>query len=445
MTRRPSPAPEDSTMRTLATLRAAASLLVVAVALTVAPGAAAAATELTMYYPIAVGGPIPKLIDGMIAEFEKAHPDITVKAVYAGNYDDTRVRALAAIRGNQPAQLSVLFSIDLFELIDQDAIVPIDELVTAADRSWLESFYPALMENSRYGGKTWGIPFQRSTIVLYWNKDAFKEAGLDPNRPPASWADMVETGKRLVKKDASGNVTRYGLMIPSTGYPYWMFQALARQNGEVLMNQDGNRTFFDKPAVVEALELWRDFGGKHGVMPRGTVEWGTLREAFLQSRTAMMWHTTGNLTAVRKDAKFDFGVAMLPAAKQRGTPTGGGNFYVFKKASPAERKAALTFIKWMTAPERAAQWSIETGYVGVTKDAYETPALKKYTAEFPAAAVARDQFQYAVAEFSVHENARVKKFLDDAIQAALTGGKEPKAALGEAQAQAERVLSRYRR
>jgi sn-glycerol 3-phosphate transport system substrate-binding protein len=445
MTRRSAPAREETTMRMLATLRSAAVLAAVAAALTLGAGAARAATELTMYYPIAVGGPIPRLIDSMIADFEKTHPDIKVKAVYAGNYDDTRVRALAAIRGNQPAQLSVLFSIDLFELIDQDVIVPIDELTTTADRSWLESFYPALMENSRYGGKTWGIPFQRSTIVLYWNKDAFKEAGLDPGRPPATWAEMVEMGRRLVKRDASGNVTRYGLMIPSTGYPYWMFQALARQNGEVLMNQDGNRTYFDKPAVVEALELWRDLGGKHGVMPRGTVEWGTLREAFLQGKTAMMWHTTGNLTPVRKDAKFDFGVAMLPAAKQRGTPTGGGNFYVFKTASPAERKAALTFIRWMTSPERAAQWSIETGYVGVTKDAYETGALKKYTAEFPAAAVARDQFQYAVAEFSVHENARVKKFLDDAIQAALTGGKEPKAALAEAQAQAERVLARYRR
>jgi len=213
----------------------------------------------------------------------------------------------------------------------------------------------------------------------------------------------------------------------------------------VLMNPDGNRTFFDKPAVVDALEFWRDLGGKHGIMPRGTVEWGTLREAFLQGKTAMMWHTTGNLTAVRKDAKFDFGVAMLPASKMRGSPTGGGNFYIFKKASPAEKKAALTFIKWMTAPERAAQWSIETGYVAVTKDAYNTAALKKYVAEFPPAAVARDQFQYAVAEFSVHENARVKKLLDDAIQASLTGGKEPKAALTEAQAQAERVLARYRR
>jgi sn-glycerol 3-phosphate transport system substrate-binding protein len=99
----------------------------------------------------------------------------------------------------------------------------------------------------------------------------------------------------------------------------------------------------------------------------------------------------------------------------------------------------------MTSPERAAQWSIETGYVAVTRAAYETPALRKYVAEFPAAAVARDQFQHAVAEFSVHENARVKKLLDDAIQAVLTGGKEPAAALGEAQAGAERILARYRR
>lgn len=406
---------------------------------------ARAATELTMYYPIAVGGPIPKLIDSMIAEFEQGHPDVKVKAVYAGNYDDTRNKALAALKAGQPVQLSVLFSIDLFELIDQGVIVPFDDLLTAADKPWLDSFYPGLMENSRTKGKTWGIPFQRSTIVLYWNKDAFKEAGLDPNKPPATWGDMVEMSRRLVQKDGSGNVTRYGVMIPSTGYPYWMFQALARENGEVLMNQDGNRTFFDKPAVVEALAFWRDLGGKHGVMPKGTVEWGTLREAFLQGKTAMMWHTTGNLTPVRAAAKFDFGVAMLPASKRRGSPTGGGNFYIFKKASPEERKAALAFIKWMTAPAQAARWSIETGYMGVTRAAYDTPALKKYVAEFPAAAVARDQLQHAVAELAVHENARVKKLLDDAIQAALTGGKEPRAALAEAQAGAERILSRYRR
>ena len=148
-----------------------------------------AAVELNMYYPVAVGGPITKVIDDMIAEFEKGNPDIKVKAVYAGNYDDTRVKALAAIKANQPVQLSVLFSIDVFELIDQDVIVPFDEFATSAeDKQWLASFYPALMENSKAKGKIWGVPFQRSTIVLYHNKDVFKEAASTRTnrRPPGT-------------------------------------------------------------------------------------------------------------------------------------------------------------------------------------------------------------------------------------------------------------------
>ena len=421
-------------------------LLGLALAVAVLGGTVAhAAVELNMYYPVAVGGPITKVIDDMIAEFEKANPDIKVKAVYAGNYDDTRVKALAAVKANQPVQLSVLFSIDVFELIDQDVIVPFDEFATSAeDKQWLASFYPALMENSKAKGKIWGIPFQRSTIVMYHNKDAFKEAGLDPNKPPATWDEMVATAQKLTKKDASGNVTRWGVHIPSTGYAYWMFQALCIQNGQVLMNQDGNKTNFDHPDVIEALQYWRDLAAKHKVMPEGTIDWGTLRQKFLEGATAMMWHTTGNLTAVKEGAKFDFGVSMLPAKKRRGSPTGGGNFYIFKKASAEERKAALKFIKFMTAPELTARWSIATGYVATRADAYKTPTLEKYVAEFPAAAVARDQFQYSVAEFATHENARNKKALDDAIQSVVTGAKPAKDALTAAQQQAERVLKDYR-
>ena len=406
---------------------------------------AQAAVNLNMYYPVAVGGPITKVIDDMIADFEKANPDIKVKAVYAGNYDDTRVKALAALKANQPVQLSVLFSIDVFELIDQGVIVPFDDFATTAeDKKWLASFYPALMANSKAKGKTWGIPFQRSTIVMYHNKDAFKELGLDPNKPPTTWNEMVAMAQKLTKKDAAGNVSRWGLHIPSTGYAYWMFQALCIQNGEELMNQDGNRTYFDKPAVIEAMQFWRDLAVKHKVMPEGTIDWGTLRQKFLEGATAMMWHTTSNLTAVRDGAKFNFGVSMLPASKRLCSPTGGGNFYIFKNASAEERKAALKFIKFMTEPELTAKWSIATGYTATRADAYETNVLKKYVADFPAAAVARDQFKYAVAEFATHENARNKKFLDDAIQSVLTGNKGAKEALTGAQAQAERVLKGYR-
>jgi sn-glycerol 3-phosphate transport system substrate-binding protein len=179
-------------------------------------------------------------------------------------------------------------------------------------------------------------------------------------------------------------------------------------------------------------------------MPEGTVEWGTLRQAFTEGKTAMMWHTTGNLTAVKGSAKFPFGVAMLPASKQRGSPTGGGNFYLFKKTTPEERKAALAFVKFMTAPERAADWSMATGYVATSPAAYDTPKLKDYAVTFPPAVVARDQFQYATPELSTFQTGRVRKLLDDAIQASLTGQKQPAVALKAAQAEAEKLLKPYR-
>ena len=208
------------------------------------------------------------------------------------------------------------------------------------------------------------MPFQRSTIVLYYNKDAFKEAGLDPEKPPANWEEMQAFAEKLTKRDASGNTTQWGVQIPSSGFPYWLFQGLTTPAGAILMNQAGDRTFYDKPEVTEALQYWVDLSRKHKVHPPGIVEWGTTPKDFFERKVAMMWTTTGNLTNVKANAKFPFGVGMLPAHKRRGSPTGGGNFYISKKASAAEQNAAFQFIKWITTPERAAQWSIDTGYVG---------------------------------------------------------------------------------
>jgi len=232
-------------------------------------------------------------------------------------------------------------------------------------------------------------------------------------------------------------------MIPSTGYPYWMFQALAKQNGEVLMDKDGKKTFFNKKGVVSALQYWFDLSHKYAAMPKGTIEWGTLRQNFLDGKTAIMWHSTGNLTAVKKAANFNFGVAMLPAMKMRGTPTGGGNFYIFKNSTEKEKEASLKLIKFMTSPKRSAQWSIKTGYIGISPAAYKTEALKRYVKEFPPAKVARDQLKFATAELSTYQTGRVRKLLNDAIQAALTGKKTPKAALDDAQKRATILLKDY--
>jgi len=406
---------------------------------------AQAPVEVSFFYPVAVGGPITKIIDGYVADFEKENPGIKLKPIYSGSYQESITKALTAVKSGDPPVTSILLSTDMFTLIDEDAIVPFDDLVkTADDQAWLKSFYPGFMENSQTGGKTWGIPFQRSTIVLYYNKDAFKEAGLDPNKPPGTWTEMADYAQKLTKRDASGKVTQWGVQIPSSGFPYWLFQGLAIENGVNLMNTAGTETYYDRPEVIAALQYWVDLVKKQKVHPEGIVEWGTTPKDFFERTVAMMWTTTGNLTNVRSNAKFDFGVAMLPANKQRGSPTGGGNFYLFKKSTPAQREAAFKFIKWVTTPQRAAQWGIDTGYVAVRADAWDTPAMKQYVAGFPPAAVARDQLPYAKAELSTHDNQRVTKALNDGLQAALTGTKTPAQAMQDAQREADRILRAYK-
>lgn len=401
-------------------------------------------TEISFYYPIAVGGPLGKVIDQFAADFEAENPTIKVKPVYAGTYQESLVKALTAAKSGQPPTMAVLLSTDMFTLIDQGAIATVSELATTAeDKKWLGSFYPAFMLNSQTPGKVWGVPFQRSTIVQFWNKELFKEAGLDPEKGPANWDQLVEMSKKLTKTDANGNVTQWGVKIPATGFPYWLFQGLATANGATLMNVEGNKTAFDEPAVVEALQYWVDLSTKHKVHPTGVVEWGTTPKDFLEKKAAIIWTSTGNLTNLRTNATFPFGVGVLPAKKRQGSPTGGGNIYFFKKNTPEQMAAAVKFAKFLTQPQRAATWSVATGYVGVSPASWETPEMKKYATDVPASMVARDQLQHAVAELSTHENQRVTKALNDAIQAALTGAKPPAQALKEAQAEATRILKPF--
>lgn len=406
---------------------------------------AAPATELQFYFPVSVGGPITKIIDSYAADFMKENPDIHVSPVYAGSYVDTLTKTITATRSGQGPALSLTLAVDAYTLVDSDLIVPIDSVATSAEeKAWLAGFYPAFLRNGQIGGHTWGVPFQRSTIVMYWNKDAFREVGLDPEHAPATWEEMVSAAQRLTKRNGN-DVNRWGIQIPGTGFAYWLYQALAIQAGKELANADGNKVFFDDPACVEALQFWIDLTSKWHVHPSGIVDWATTPRDFLEGRVAMIWHTTGNLSNIRANAKFPFGVAMLPKHKRGGSPTGGGNFHLFKSASPEQRKAAIRLLRWLTSPERAAQWCIDTGYVATRPDAWETAAMKNYAAGFPAAAVARDQLALAVPELSTHDNQRVTKVLDDELQAALIGTRPAKTALANAQSAATRILRPYAR
>ncbi|MGG6108573.1 ABC transporter substrate-binding protein [Pantoea allii] len=402
---------------------------------------AADPVKLQMYYPIAVGGEISHTVEALVADFEKIHPEVSIQPVYTGDYATTVTKALTAFRGGNAPQMAVIGDIEAYSLMDAGAIVAASDLAKDDDgKKWIDSFYPAFLRH--INGKVWGVPFQRSTVVLYWNKQAFEKAGLDADTPPANWQQVVDFGKKLVVKDGD-NVSQWGIEIPTTPNGYWVFQGFAATNGAHLDNGKGTAVYFNTPKNSETLQWLADLGQKEGVSPKGAIAWGTTPQDFLSGKTAMMVTTTGNLSVVRKNAKFPFGIAMLPEKTQRGSPTGGGNLYVFKNASAAQQKAAMEFIRWVTAPEQAARWSIATGYVATSPAAWETPAMKAYVKQVPQALVAREQLKYAQPELSTYNSVQIQEALNHAIEAAITQAKTPAKALEAAQKQADRLLKAY--
>ncbi len=404
------------------------------------PTAAVAQTKIEMLYPIAVGGPLEAVINGLVADFEAEHPEIDVNAVYAGGYNDVRVAAQISVEAGDPPAVALLQATQMYELIDGGLITPFDDLVqTAEEREWLSSFFPAFMENGRDAeGKTWGIPFQRSTAVQVWNKELFKEAGLDADHAPETWDELVQIASQVQQKTD----VPWGIGIHSSSS--WMFQSLAIQNGITLSSPDGNAVYFSDPAAIEALKWYADLSLVHKVQSPGVIPYGTLNQAFMAGKYAIAWQSTGSLSGLRKNTPFEFGVAMLPANKRLGAATGGANLYIFSDAPEPEQRAAFELIKFLTRPEQAARWTVATGYVAPTSEAWETEQLQKYMADFAGASVARDQLEFAKREFSTFQQGRVYGLLNDAVQEALTGQNEPEAIMTRIQKEADSILTPYR-
>ena len=226
--------------------------------------------------------------------------------------------------------MAVLLSTDVFSLIDDDLIVPIRS-------RWPQYRRPGLARQLLSG-----VPEERpdrrphlGRAVPAFDHRAVLEQGRVPRgRPRSRPAAGHLAGTRRVRRETDATqwqrCTRWGTQIPGTGFTYWLFQALATEAGATLANADGTATDFASPACVEALRYWIDLSAKYQAHPPGIVDWGTTPRDFLEQKAAMIWTTTGNLSNIRANAKFPFGVAMLPADKRRGSPTGGGNFYLFR-------------------------------------------------------------------------------------------------------------------
>ena len=402
----------------------------------------AAKVNLRFPSPVELAGPLAKIIDGLCGEFSSQNPEIKVTPIYGGSYWDCMDKVKVMVLGGNSPDVAVLCKTALFALTDIDAIIPLDEYVEKkGGDAYLSQFYEAFLLNSWSEGKLWSIPFQSSAPLLYYNKDAFREAGLDPNQPPDTWDELTEYAKILTERDAVGDIVCYGLEIPVTDH--WLFGATVMQNGGRLENEPGTEVYFDDDLTVESLQWWVDLANKWEVMPP-FKRFGIASADFVKGATAMMYNSTGSLTFVRKNAPFDLGVAFLPKGKQRAVYSGGGTLFIFKDIPKEHQDAAWEFVDWMTAPDITARWCRETGYLAVKRSAWDLTVMRQFVKEAPQALVALNELEYATREFMPHSFPEMMHILVTAIQDALSGTVSAREALEIAQKKGMKVLEPFR-
>lgn len=427
--------------------RLASAALAAALTLAIGSGAASAATEIEMFFPVPVEGQLAKEMKNLMERFNAEHPDIRAVPVYTGSYDETNIKTRAAIKAGRPPAAVIMSANFVLEYQINGEIQPLDPLVAADGQTadaYMGRFWPALHGNARFAGKIWAVPFHNSTPLLYYNVDHFKAAGLDPKNPPATWAEWVDAAKKLTVRDGD-SIKRYGVMIPGN-YDYlgWIMTALTMSNGGLYYNPEfGGEVYYDAPSTLGALTLIDDMVRKHKVMPDGVTDGKAVSTAFFAGQASMVLLSTGSLSFIRENMKADYGVAFVPRNLRNAVAIGGASLIMPKGLSEAQKKASWTLINWLTSPAVSGHWSRFTGYFAPNRGAYELPEMKDFIARNPDAKVALDQLQYAQSWFATYNTVAVRKALEDEVQAVLSGKKKPAEAVKAAQAKADEIMRPY--
>jgi sn-glycerol 3-phosphate transport system substrate-binding protein len=335
------------------------------------------------------------------------------------------------------------------EYVINNETIPLDPLIErdgTTPAAFMERFWPALRANAMDGGHVYGVPFHNSTALLYYNTDAFKEAGLDAEHPPQTWQDWLDALRKLTRPAGGAAPQRWGLMLPGT-YDYlgWLTSGLAMSNGGEFYNTRwGGEVYYDAPSTTGAVAFLDDLVHKFKVMPEGVLDANAATTAFFTGRTAMMLLSTGSLGFVRENMKLPYKVAFVPRNLVNAAPIGGASLIIPRGNSPERQAAAWRLVNWLTSPEIAAGWSRFTGYFAPNMAAYDLPEMKAYMAEHEDAKVALDQLNLAGRSwFATYNTVGVRKALEDAVQAVLSGKARPAEAMASAQRQADTLMRPY--
>lgn len=422
-------------------------LVLVLAAVLFAPAMARAVTKITFWH--AMSGKRLPAVERIVNGFNEAHPDIQVEAQFMGSYKEVLAKTIAAVKAGNPPHLAQVYEVGLQTMLDSGVIVPVHTLFEEGEVDFGDVVGP-ILDYYSVDGKLYSMPFNSSTAILYYNKDLFKKAGLDPNRPPTTYKELEEMGKKLVESGVVPNAF-------STGWPSWVFeQAHAYHNQFFANNENGRKgrateVLFNGPFGVKYLETMARMA-KEKVYIYGGREYSA-NKAFLAQQIAMLIQSTSSVGSIEAatEGKFEVGTTFLPRFEEypRGNSViGGATLWVLKGHSDADYKAVKEFLKWIIRPEVTAQWHKDTGYFPATNSALKLLMDEGWFSKHPNHLTAFLQVLSGV-KTPMSQGVRLGNFVEirnivqTALEKAFAGTADPKTALDEAAQEANRVLKEY--
>ncbi|GAB7388629.1 ABC transporter substrate-binding protein [Bacillaceae bacterium] len=393
------------------------------------------AVEIDFWYSL--GGKNGEAIEALVNEFNASQDEVKVNATYQGDYYENHAKVMAAIAaGNQP-DVTMVEIASIAAFASAGALQELTPYVQGENGVDLNDYIKGLLGNSYWEGKFYALPFNRSTPLLYVNKDMLKEAGLNPEGPK-TWDELRRFAKALTKKEGEKQI--WGFETP---IDIWFYEALVLQNGGEILSEDGKEVRFHSAKGSEPIKFWQEMITEGSMkMPPGEKynAWEVAETDFVNGNVAMIFTSTGSLNGLLEKADFEVGAAFLPAKESYGVPTGGANLVMLAKSSEEEKEAAWKFMKWLTDTPQTIAWSKQTGYMPVRVSAVESEEMKQYYKEKPQFKVAVDQLKYAKPRPVSPGYKELQEVIMEEIQRAVVGEATAEEALQAAAAKAEKLL-----
>jgi sn-glycerol 3-phosphate transport system substrate-binding protein len=419
------------------------------------PPAEPGITKVNFWHSMAgdIGG---KAIPQMTNDFNASQNTCYVVYSYAGSYDDSLNKLKAGLQSKDTPTVIQLYDIGTRLMVDLNVANPVQEYIDA-EKYDVSDLEPNVLAYYTVNGKQYSMPFNTSTPMLYFNKDMFVKAGLDPANPPKTFDEFTAAAQKLTVKNTDGTTKTYGGAFAIYG---WFFeQFLAVSGGEYVNNGNGRdaaatAATFDSPEGLAILDWWKAMFDE-GILAnfgRTTVD---TRNAFLAGQTAMFIDSTAVLRGMMDGAagKFEIGTAFLPrpneeALTKYGTIIGGGSLWIIKDRPQAEKDCAWEYIKFMASAPQQAYWQTMSGYFPIRKTAYTEKLAVDWMAKYPPFITAINQL-HAAPNTRVTNGGLIGVFpearatIETTIEDVLSGKATSKDALAAAAASITAAITEY--